>query len=112
MSHQDLVREQLGTIQVQEALKLLEDVREETEHSNYIAAISAIFPELERDIKVLTVKQAQKTTEAENWEQVIYSRGTINGFSTLLEIWRQADAEHKGKIPKPKFDEHNPLPEL
>lgn len=112
MSHQDLARQQLGVIQVQEALKLLEEVRDKSEQGNYVAAISAVFPELERDIKVLTVKQAQKTTEAENWEQVIYSRGTINGFSTLLELWRWADAEHKGKMPRDKFEKHSPLPEL
>lgn len=67
----------------------------EVEAKNYNAAIFAVFPRLEKDIKKLMHTQLLfASNQAENWEQVLVSRGTFNGLSLLLEKWKAANAAH------------------
>ncbi len=107
-----LMRHLLGSIS-------FEDVEEdkemtEGERKEYCASISAVFPRIEKDIKKFLYAQLMfSSNQADDWERVIFGRGTFNGLDILLEHWRKAHVEHSEKIkPKEKFDESNPLPEI
>lgn len=105
-----LLRHQLGSID-------LSDVKEdeemtEAERREYCAAIFAVFPRLEKDIKKFLYQQLMfSSNNATTWEQVIFGRGTFNGIDLLLDHWQKAQAEH---IPAPKenFDVHSPIGEI
>lgn len=84
------------------------------DRKGYCAAISAVWPRLEKDMKrFLHLQLMFGNNNAETWEQVLFSRGTFNGIDLLLEHWKKAHEEHiaKGR-PEEKFDEHNPMGEL
>lgn len=105
-----LLRHHLGSIDLSD---LEEKEMSEGERKEYCAAISAVWPRLEKDIKKFLYRQLLFiSNEAETWERVIFGRGTYNGIALLEEHWRQADAEHRGEVkeksPK-KFDEHAPI---
>ena len=91
-----LLRNLLGSIDLE---NLEEKEMAETERQNYSAAIFAVFPRLEKDIKNFLHKQLIfSSNQAENWEQVIFSRGTFNGISLLLEHWIRAKNEYLEKL--------------
>jgi len=85
----------------------------EGERAEYAAAISAVFPRLEKDIKRFKFFQLLfQGEQCENMHQLMFSRGTINGFNLLLEHWQQAHVEHTNKGKKDEFDKLNPIGEL
>lgn len=86
----------------------------EQERKDYCAAIFAVFPRLEKDIKRFLYEQLIfSSNEAETWEQVIFGRGTFNGLKLLLEYWDVAAKEHVTNSNKEeKFDLNSPLAEI
>ena|SRR3990167_7370086 len=105
-----LMRNLLGSIS-------LEDVQEaemsESERKDYCASISAVFPRLEKDIKKFLQEQLLFcSNSAENWDQVLFGRGTFNGMDLLLQHWKVAHIEHASKIPKEEFDKNSPINQI
>ena len=94
-----------------------EEEMSESERLDYCAAIFAIFPRLENDIKRMLYEQLMfASNEAGNWEQVVFSRGTFNGMDLLLEKWKKASAEyqskHKENQENKEIDQTNVFPEI
>ena len=106
----DLMREQLGSIKLSDT----EEEMTEQERREYCAAIFAVYPRLEKDIKRFLYKQLEESiARAETWEQVIFGKGTFNGMVYLMEKWKQANDEHIASVPPgTKFNPHNPLIEI
>ena len=78
----------------------------EAERKDYCAAISAVFPRIEKDIKKFQINQLMFiSNESLNWEQILVGRGTFNALDLLLDHWRRAHLEHSVK-PKDEFDKH------
>lgn len=106
------IRHQLASIDLSD----VEDTPEsqtEAERKEYCGIISAAFPTLEKDIKALLHAQLMyASNQAEDWDRVVFARGTFNGISLLLEKWKQAHTEHHERGRTDKFSELNPLPEL
>ena len=84
----------------------------EVERKDYCAAIFAVFPRLEKDIKRAAFQQLKLTFEsADNMDKVALGQGTVNGMSVLLELWKKANIEYQAQ-PKEDFDKNNPLSEI
>lgn len=66
----------------------------EVEQKAYAAAIFAVWPRLEKDLKKFMYDQllfaSQKAT---TWEEVLFARGTFNGMDLLFEHWKIAANE-------------------
>lgn len=111
-----LIRHQLGSIDLSD-VKEEETELSETKRRAYCAAIFAVYPRLEKDIKKMLYLQLMfNSNEAGDWSQVIFGRGTFNGMDLLLSKWKKAQAEHLANLKeneedKPK-DKTNPMPEL
>ena len=74
----------------------------EAERKEYCAAISGAWPKIEKDLKELMVAQLMySSNEAEDFEKVVFGRGTFNGLSLIYEKLKQANAEHMERS-KPK----------
>lgn len=102
-----LTRHALGSIDLSD----LDDQKElsEAEQKEYCASIAAVFPRLEQDIKRFMYNQLLfSAKEAANWEQVIFSRGVLDGFSMLLEYWQGAHNEYLAWNQDKKFNKHYP----
>lgn len=102
-----LLRHQLGSIDLSDVTE--DEEMSESERRDYCAAIFAVFPRLEKDIKKFLYQQLMfSSNNATTWEQVIFGRGTFNGIDLLLDHWQKAQAEH---IPPPQedFDRHSPI---
>ena len=106
-----LQRNLLGSIDLSD----IEDDKElsEADRRAYCAAIFAIYPRLEKDLRNFLHKQLIfSSMEARNWDQVIFGRGTFNGISLLLELWEKAAKEHEANSkPEEDFDKHSPISE-
>jgi len=90
---------------------------EVNERKQYVASISGVMDILRKELKWAETQQLIHIGgTAENWEQVLIARGTINAISVLLERWEAMNTEHQVNI-KPKdipgkdFDPHNPIAE-
>ena len=106
-----LLKHQLGSID----LKDLEmGDMSESERKEYVASINAIYPRLEKDTKKMLHEQLMfMSTEAENWDQIIFGRGTFNGIDLLLNHWKKASNEHEERLkPEDKFDRHELMPKI
>jgi hypothetical protein len=89
----------------------------EADRMAYCSAIFAVFPRIEKDIKELLYEQLMfVNNNAQDWNQVVFGRGTFNGMDLLLEKWRKASIEHeansKDKKEEKKFDKSNPISEI
>ena len=80
----------------------------ESERLEYNAAISAVFPRIEKDIKKFQINQLMFiSNESLNWEQILVARGTFNALDLLLDHWKKAHLEHSERSkPKDEFDKH------
>lgn len=109
----ELLRHQLASIDLSD-VKETEEISE-TDRRAYCAAIFAVFPRIEKDMKKFLYDQLMfGMNQAQTWEQVIFARGTYNGIALLLEHWKKSANEHevKSKEEGLTFDKNNPLPEL
>jgi hypothetical protein len=109
----ETLRHQLASIN----LKDMEDVKpmSEDEREKYCATISSAFPYLERDLKEWMYHQLlYASNQAENWEKVMYARGTFNGLHLIWQYWQKAANEHKAsaKEDKEEFDKNKPIAEI
>ena len=108
------IRHLLGSIDLSDVES--EKEMSETERIAYCAAIFAVFPRLEKDIKRMLYEQLMFIcNKANDMEQVAFGRGTFNGMDLLLEEWRKASAEYVSKNKEKdenKVDDSNPFPEL
>ena len=111
VSTTELIRRQLSSLNLSDFTK--DDKMSESERREYVSAISAVWPRLERDIKRFLYDQLIFTSNnSESWDQVIFGRGTFNGMDLLLNHWRKVHEEHQmNSKPKEDFDQYNPLPE-
>lgn len=108
-----LIRNQLGGVNLSE----FQDEKEtkEDEGKSYDAQIAAVFHILEKDVKRLEYKQLEEIgLRAEDYRQVIFGRGTINGANLLLEAWKEAQARHlaRKEDPDDKPDQTTPIGEI
>ena len=93
----------------------LSDLKEvemtEAELKAYWSTISVVFSTLEKDIKGMIHEQLLfANNNADDWYQVVFARGTMNGMMLLLEKWRTAHNDH---ITTPKDEINNEIfPEL
>ena len=87
---------------------------DESERKAYNAAIFAVFPRLEKDIKKFLYEQLMfSSNEADTWEKVIFGRGTYNGMSLLREHWEKSAKNHEAEAkPEEKFEKHGILSEI
>jgi len=101
----ELLRHQLGSIDLKD---IEEKEMSEVETKEYNAAISAVFPRLEKEIKKFLQDQLLfMATNGVDMEQIQFARGTFNGLNLLLQHWKQAHIEHTSKIgEKEDFDKH------
>ena len=108
----ELLRLELGSIDLSSTQEDKE--MSESERKDYCAAISSVFPRLEKDIKKFLYEQLMFTSNrAEDWDRVIFGRGTFNGMDILLNHWRIASLEHTAKtVPEEEVDKSNPIAEL
>jgi len=105
-----LIRHSLASIDLSDVEHKEES---ETERKEYCAAISAIFPRLEKTLKRFLYAQLMyASNEAETWERVIFARGTFNGLDIILEHLKQAHNEHMERGVQNNFDKNSPLSEL
>jgi hypothetical protein len=107
-----LMRHLLGSIDLSD-IKVEEEMTE-IERDGYCAQIFAVFPLIEKDIKKMLYQQLMFiSNNSENWEQVIFGRGTFNGLDLLLEKWEKATSEYENKHKgKEGFDKNSPLLEI
>ena len=104
-----VLRNQLGSVDLSD----VDEEMTEQERKEYVAVISAVFPRIEKDIKKFLYDQLLFiSNKSENWDHVLFGRGTFNGMSILLEHWKQAHVEHESKSKKEEFNKTNILPEL
>ena len=107
----DLIRHQLGSVD-------LSDIKQgdmsESERKAYCSHISGVYDLIEKDIKKFLHEQLMfMSNNAENWDQVVFGRGTFNGMDLLRNHWKKAREEHIINIKPPeKFDEHEMLPKI
>ena len=85
----------------------------EAERKQYVSTIAGVLEILQKELKWAEVQQLMHIGKsAENWEQVLIGRGSINAINVLLERWEAMNTEHQVNIkPKEEFDPHNPIGE-
>jgi len=106
-----LMRHHLGSIDLSDMVD--EKELNEQERRDYCAAIHAVFPRLEKDVKALLYQQLLfGAKESADWEQVIFGRGVMEGPAILLEKWKAAHLEHMNRSNEEPFDKTNPLSEI
>lgn len=107
------MRHLLATIDLANAQEDEKDMSEQ-DRKSYCGAIYSVFSYIEKDIKRLLYKQLMfASNNAENWEQVVFARGTFNGIDILLEKWRMAAKEHEDSLKETKPEQPNsPISEL
>ena len=106
----EVIRHQLASIDL---CDMEEKKMSESERKEYVAAISAVFPRLEKDIKRFLHEQLMFiANQAQDMNQISFGRGTFNGMDLLLSHWRKAHLEHTVKEPKEEFDKHDPVGEI
>jgi len=107
----EVIRHQLASIDLSD---MEEKDETENEHKEYVAAISAVFPRLEKDIKRFLHEQLMFiANQATDMNQISFGRGTFNGMDLLLSHWKKAFNEQNAKSQKKEeFDKHNPVGEL
>src|SRR3990167_9617159 len=98
-----LQRNLLGSISIED---VTEGEETEADRKAYCAAIFAVFPRLEKDLKkFLHAQLLFSSNQADTWERVIFGRGTFNGISLLLEHWQQAHNEHIASVTDKEVDD-------
>lgn len=113
----DLMRHLLGSVDLSD-LDIVDVAKpeemSEIDRKEYVAAISSVFPRLEKDIKRAMMQQLLLTfSTADNMDKVALGQGTFNGMSLLLNFWRKAHQEHVGEgIPEEEGDKNSPINEL
>lgn len=107
-----LLSKRLGAID----LSYIENEKEltEQEYKDYCAAIFAVFPRIEKDIKKVLYEQLMFTAnKAQDWDQVLFGRGTSYGATLLLELWEKASKVHMSSRQEPEeFDKSYPINEI
>lgn len=112
----EMIRHILGSIDLSD---MIEEEKEmsETERKAYCGAIFAVFPRIEKDIKrMLYLQLLFANDQAQDWNQILISRGTCNGLYLMLEKWKTASLEHQASSKEEqetdKFNKNNPIPEI
>lgn len=102
-----LMRHHLGSIDLSD---IEQKEQSEQERKDYCAAIHAVFPRLERDLKWFLYHQTVFVAkESESWEHVAFGRGGIDALTQLLNHWRMAHQEFLGNSTSGDFDRHAPF---
>lgn len=109
----ELQRHLLGSIDLSDLESYNKELTEQ-ERKDYCAAIFAIFPRLEKDIKKFLYEQLIfSSMKAATWEEVLVGRGVFAGAELLLEHWRKANDEHmENTLSKEEFEKEKPISEI
>lgn len=105
-----LIRERLGAIDLSD----IED-RDMTpqERRDYCAALFAVFPRLEKDIRRFIFHQVLFIAkEAGSYEHVTFGRGVVEGLAMALDHWKLASDEHINNSRGESFDKFAPISEI
>lgn len=107
MTKEEVDKMSLALVRKGLAIVELEDVEEkeqsEGDRKAYCAAIAAVFPRIEKDIKRFLQEQLVNTSlRSETWEQLLVGRGVFGGMEILLEHWKKANTEHQSHLVKPE----------
>lgn len=108
-----LMRKILGSIDVYDAHD--EVYKNEDDYMEYLSALAVYFPYFENKIKKLIQVQLKfQGKEADYWEQVVFSKGTINGFDLVLETLENEHNDYLERIrdKKEQFDKSKQFPEV
>ncbi len=108
----ELLRHLLGSIDLSD---IKEEQLTEAEQKDYSAAIFAVFPRLQKDIRKFLHEQLMfSANQATDWEQVVFGRGSFNGISLLFEHWKKAADEHVANIKgeAEPFNKNHPVGEI
>jgi hypothetical protein len=107
-----LIRQGLGVVDLSDVEN--EKAMNEQERRDYCAAVHAVYPRLEKDIKRFLYQQLLVTAkESADWEMVLFGRGAFDGMAQLLEHWRTAHHEHQDvNKPEGEFEKHSPVGEI
>ena len=107
-----LIRHSLASIN----LEGFEDEKpmNEQERKDYVSAITAVYPRLEKDIRrFLYLQLLVMSKESENWEQVLFGRGVFDGMAQLLEHWTRIRQEHTDvNKTEGEFEKNSPIGEV
>ena len=84
---------------------------DEIERKAHNAAIFAVFPRLEKEIKARMYEQLVMTyTEADDMWKLKRGQGIMEGMAILLEKWKgDAQAHQADAQPKEVFDKHESI---
>ena len=97
-----LLRHQLGSIDLSDLKDKVVDeakVMSEAERRDYCAAIFAVWPRLEKDLKEFLHTQLMFiSNNAESWDQVMIARGTFNGLDLVFQHWKSAVSEYEASV--------------
>ncbi len=90
-----VLRHSLGSIDKSD----YKDEMTEQERKDFVAIISSVNKPLTKLIDdILSIQKNFALQECDNWEQIIFSRGTINGLSLVSEKLKEYTSEHIGNV--------------
>jgi hypothetical protein len=106
-----VMRHALGSIDLSDAKDEVE--MSDQERKDYCAAIFAVMPRLEKDLKRFMYTQLRFTMQnATDWEQVMFGRGCFDAMGMLLDHWQQASDEHINRSNGEDFNKHAVIAEM
>ena len=85
----------------------------EAERKEYVSAIAAIWPRIEKDIKRFLFKQLMiNSNQMETWDQVLVGRGAFAGQEMLYDYWNSINQEYIASISFEEFEKFNSISEI
>lgn len=106
-----LARNALGLIDLSQVED--EDKMSPEEHRAYCAAIHAVFPRLEKDLKRFMYNQLLfNAKECADWEQNLFGRGALDALAQVHKFWENASNEHESNSTGDGFNIHSPFNEI
>ena len=98
----ELIRTNLGSINLRN-IKLLDEMSQDA-RKDYVARVASLYePVILPALKKMIETQMEfSVKQSENWEQVIFARGAINGLSLFDEEMRQCVGEHLANVQNSK----------
>ena len=77
--------------------------KDPTSHGAYLGLVAAMMPHLEADLREMELGQLEfGSNQSLNFDQVLMSRGTINGINLVLEYYRLKYGEYLDKSQNPE----------
>jgi hypothetical protein len=94
-----LIRHQLGSLDLKDIEPLSGEQRED-----FSGKVAIIYDDLTKQLEKLALDEViWQANNSQNWEQVIFARGTINGINLIQEMLTM----YKGEYEENKKEEEN-----